>query len=613
MSKSATKLANEETLRGAAKLYLADRIYLSLLGKGQPAKLRQIAKSVDIKGVTPRLVRSVMAESDRFQSVDRRWAPSIRYEDTKRPFEQVLKDLLIRAGIPVPIDLIAQELGHIYGRPPEAYEQMLPRILSDKERFFNAGALGFGLAQWLLEPTSDDEADIIFDNYLSQDEVDEYSGLCPEIEWNADKIAECAEVVLEECKQPVPVKILALIAWRSLREDFDPIDFYAQLVSGDQILLLSDQKTYAASVQADFVAALGKLAEEVAALPMEADEEEEAEGPVAITETDKQEMIDIILDKGSATAEEMIETVLEVSPDEPAFAGTLELLRAALADDERIMWLGGTTWGKVITFPDEVKQIPPSLIVPPTPVFETPEGDLYDQELEIDGFEGDLKSAIYDPLVEDVTDEDPALTNYQPNGDYQRCVLKYHHKMEGTFPLCQINPEFFGSEPEIIPITLVEDGKRKQAYVNNTTRLIYGLKDFFKDITEVSGAVFYIEKTARPGEFRYRYEGETEERLAIDVQRSLEILDIRARFESQDMPLFDVITEILEQHRQGMTFAQLVNEVNIVRRTSRLVIASILSSYHCFHTRGKSGLWQFDEKKRSQGFNKTKRKYIKKG
>jgi len=613
MSKSATKLTNEETVRETAKLYLADKIYLTLLGKAQPAKLRQVVKSIDVKGVTPRLVRSVMAESDRFESVDRRWAPSIRYEDTKRPFEQVLKDLLIRAGIPVPIDLIAQELGHIYGRPPEAYEQMLPRILSDKERFFNAGALGYGLAQWLLEPTSDDEADVIFDNYLSQEQVDEYSGLCPEVEWNADKIAECAEAVLEKCKQPVPVKILALMAWRSLREDFDPIDFYAQLVSGDQILLLSDQKTYAASVEKDFVAALGKLAEEVAALPMEAEEEEEAEGPVAITDTDKEEMVAMILDKGSATAEEMIETVLEVSPDEPAFAGTLELLKAALEGDERIMWLGGTTWGKVITFPDEVKQIPASLIVPPTPVFETPEGDLYDQELEIEGFEGDLKSAIYDPLVEDVTDEDPALTNYQPNADSQRCVLKYHHKMEGTFPLCQINPEFFGPAPEIIPITLVEDGKRKQAYVNNTTRLIYGLKDFFKDITEVSGAVFHIEKTARPGEFRYRYEGETEEQLAIDVQRSLEILDIRARFESQDMPLFDVITEILEQHRQGMTFAQLVNEVNLVRRTSRLVIASILSSYHCFHTRGKSGLWQFDEKKRSQGFNKTKRKYIKKG
>jgi len=597
--------------REAAKLYLADRIYLALMGKGQPAKLRQISKSIDIEGVTPRLAKTVMQENPRFDMIDRRWAPSIRYGDTKRPFERVLIDLLVSAGIPVQVDLLAQELSHIYGRTPEYYEQSLPRILADKERFFDAGELGFGLAQWVLMPTSDEEADIIFDNFLSQDQVDEFSGICPEVKWDVEKIAETAAKVLTDCKQPVPVKIMALLAWRSLGEDFDPVDFYSALVSGHQVVLLSDQKVYPATAEKDFVSELGKLAEELAKLPAEA-EEEEAEGPVEITETDREEMIAMIMDKGSASAEEMIESVLEIGSDEGAFPGTLANLTEALQGDERIMWVGGTTWSKVVTFPDEVKEIPASLVVPPTPVFETPEGDVYDQELEIDGFEGELKTAIYDPLVEDVTDEDPSLTNYQPNGNSQRCVLKYHHKTEGTFPLCQINPDFFGPQPEIIPFTLVEEGKRKQCYVNNTTRLVYGLKDYFKDITNVSGAVFKIEKTAKPGEFRYINDGEIDEQLGVDIDRSLELLEIRSKFESQDMPLFDVIVDILEQHRQGMTFAQLVNEVNIVKRTSRLVIASILSSYHCFHTRGKSGLWQYDDKKRSQGFNKTKRKYVKK-
>lgn len=611
MSNSATALTNEINARKTARLYLADKIYLGLLGKSQPAKLRQVAKSVDVEGATPRLVRTIMAENDRFETIDRRWAPSIRYGDTRRPFERVLADLMVAAGVPASLELLAQELGQIYGRPAEAYEQSLPRILADKERFFNAGALGYGLAQWLLIPTSDDEADIVFDNFLSQDQVDEYTELCPAIEWDAENIGGSAADLLKQIDRPVPVKILALIAWRSLQEDFEPVDFYVSLVSDDRILLLSDQQAYPAAVCEKLITALGKMADEVAALPMEA-EDEEAEGPVTVSDTDKEEMVAIILDKGSASAEDLIETVLEVSSDESAYAGALEQLKEALKDDERIMWVGGTRWAKVVTFPDEVQLIPASLEVPATMPFETPEGDVYDQELEIDGFEGDLKTAVYDPLVEDVTDEDPALTNYQDNGDSQRCVLKYHHKMEGTFPMCQINPDFFGPEPEIIPITLIDEGKRKQAYVNNSTRLIYGLKDFFKEITEVSGAVFCIEKTKKPGEFRYSFDGEVDEQLGIDMDRSLELLEIKNTIESRDMPLFDVITDVLEQHRQGMTFAQLVNEVNIVKRTSRLVVASILSSYHCFHTRGKSGLWQFDEKKRSQGFNKTKRKYVKK-
>ncbi|MGB9619037.1 MAG: hypothetical protein ACPL7K_01340, partial [Armatimonadota bacterium] len=380
--------------------------------------------------------------------------------------------------------------------------------------------------------------------------------------WSPDNIAETAGKVLMSCNQPIPAKILALMAWRDMGEDYDPVDFYSAIYDGDQILLLSDQNVYPASAVKEFESTLAKMAEELAALPMEP-EEEELEGPVAITDTDKEEIVSIILDRGSASAEELLDAVLEINPEEPAFAGTLENLKEALKDDERIMFIGGNRWSKVVTFPDEVKVIPESLIVRPIPPFETPEGDVYDQEIEEEGFEGGLKAAIYDPLAQDVTDEDPARTDYQPNGDAQRCVLKYHHKVEGTFPLCQINPDFFGKEPEIIPITLIHDGKRNQAFVNNSTRLIYGLKDLYKDITAVSGAVFYIERTAVPGEFRFRYEGEVDEQLGIDLDRSLELLDIKARYESQEMPIHDVIAEILE-HKPGMTFPQLVNEVNIV-------------------------------------------------
>jgi hypothetical protein len=38
--------------------------------------------------------------------------------------------------------------------------------------------------------------------------------------------------------------------------------------------------------------------------------------------------------------------------------------------------------------------------------------------------------------------------------------------------------------------------------------------------------------------------------------------------------------------------------------------ASILSGYHCYFQRG--GSWVFDAKKLSQGFDKSKRKYLKK-
>lgn len=611
MSDSATKLTKEDIARENARRYLADRAYMFVLGRPQSIKLRQLVKGMDMEGVTMRLVRNVVAGDDRFENVDRRWASSVRYGDTRRPLERVILDIMQSAGVALPLDTLAQELAQTMGRVAEYYEQALPRVFSDKEKFFMTADGRYGSAAWLLLPTAEDEADVVFDNFLSEEQVEEYSKLCPAAKWDAETMMDTAAALAKDCKEPVPVKILALFAWRELRDDFDPVEFYSKVLADDRLLVLSDQKVYSSAVVKDFTKTIAKIAEEVAALPMEP-EEEEAEGPVVVTDTDKEEIIAMILDRGSASAEDLLDAVLEVSPEESAYAGALESLGEALKDDERVMWVGGTRWSKMVEFPDEIREIPSSLIVQPVPVYETPEGDVYDQILEIEGFEGDLKTAIYDPLAEDVTDEDPALTEYQPNGDSQRCVLKYHHKTEGTFPLCQINPDFFGAEPEIIPIVLMDEGKRKTAYVNNTTRLIYGLKDLFASITEPSGAVFYIEKTAKPGEFRFRFDGEVDEQLGIEIARSLELLDLKSRYESQEMPVFDVITEILQQTRQGVTFPRLVTEVNIVRRCSRLLVASILSSYHAFHARGKSGLWQYDEKKRSQGFNKTKRKYIKK-
>lgn len=609
MNNSSTELNKEVKLRLAARRFLADKIYLYLLGKSQSAKLRQVLKGIGIEGANMRLVKDVMTEGDKFETIDRRWAISARYGDSQRPFERILKEILVNIGVPTAIDPLADELAIIYKRDADYYKKGLERVFADKKKFFSTDDGLYGLTDWLVISTSDEEADIIFDNFISESQAAEFTEACPAVEWDMDNIAQSAAKVVSGSPEAVPIKILALFAWRSLGDDFDPIDFYNAIINDSSLIVLSDQRVYPGEMADGFCNAIAKMSDELAALPMEADEEED-EGPVTVTETDKEEAISMILDKGSASAEEVLEAVLEISPDESAFGGALTALVEYLKDDERVMWLGGTRWGKVVSFPDEVNETPASLVVPGVTPFETPEGDVYDLELEEDGFEGDLKSAVFDPLAEDITDEDPSRTMYQENGDSQRCVLKYHHKMEGTFPMCQINPDFFGSEPEIIPIVLIDEGKRKTAYINNKTRLIYGLKDFYKDITEISGAVFYIEKTANPGEYRFKFDGEMDDQLGIDTNRSLELLDLRARFESQDMPIYDVITEILEKH--GMTFPQLVAQVNIVKRCSRLVVASILSSYHAFSTRSKSGVWQFDSKKASQGFNKTKKKYVKK-
>ncbi len=608
MVKSAAKLSKNDALIAEAKLYIADKAFLALLGY-PPEKLRAVMKRLGLAGSSMRLLRLVMSESERFTCTERRWTVSSRFGQSGRPLEKLLTDIMDLAGRPVNLGAIAGEVSLINGRPAEVMEETLSKFLNASEEFFRTASGEYGRTAWLLDSSAENEDDVLFDNYLSGSDLEPFAELASGLSWTGAKALESAVKIVSKSSSPVPLKLLSVFAWRELGEDFEPIEFFSTLAESDKVLMLSDLALRPASVTKQYDDALAALAEEIAALPMEP-EDEESEGPVTVSDSDKEEIISLILKRGSASAEELLDAVLEVGPGESAYNGALESLKTALEGDERIMWAGGLRWSKQVEFPDEVKVVPVSLLVPESVPFETPEGDLFDQELEEDGFDGDLKSAIYNPLAEDVSDEDVSRTLFQESGDSQRCVLKYHHKLEGTFPLCQINPDFFGAEPEILPITLVDEGVRKEAFVNNSTRLIYGLNDFYAKINEVSGAVFYIERTETAGQFRFRYDGEVDDQLGIDAGRSLELLDLKGRFESQEMPLYDVVTEILQ--KQASTFPRLVTEVNIVKRCSRLLIASLLSSYHCFNTRGKSGVWQYDEKKASQGFNKTKRKYIKK-
>ena len=173
MSKTATKLNKEDILVENAARYLADRAYRHVVGKSQTLKLRQISKSIDVEGATPRLLRHAMAENDRFETVDRRWAASTRLGDNRRPLERVITEIIQSAGIPVSVETLAGELAQVYGRAVEYYEEALPRVLGDQEKFFSAGDGTYGLASWLLMPTAEEESDVVFDNFFSEDQVEE--------------------------------------------------------------------------------------------------------------------------------------------------------------------------------------------------------------------------------------------------------------------------------------------------------------------------------------------------------------------------------------------------------------------------------------------------------
>jgi len=236
------------------------------------------------------------------------------------------------------------------------------------------------------------------------------------------------------------------------------------------------------------------------------------------------------------------------------------------------------------------------------------DGNPVDLLLEDDGFDGGLEREIMNPLAQDVLDEEPIpLPDMNPPSN-ARAVIKYHHKQIGTLPLCQFSSGFFPPEPAILETDFsLPSGQKTRVWINNETRMLYGLLDWFSSIPIDSGATFTLERTS-PDSYLINYNDESEPSMFISRNRVNDLFVLQERVEAENLATTDIVREIMEHYRKGIEFLTLHTEVNIVRRATRRMVASILSEYHYFFQRG--GSWVYDVKKQPLGFDKSKRKYL---
>ena len=192
-----------------------------------------------------------------------------------------------------------------------------------------------------------------------------------------------------------------------------------------------------------------------------------------------------------------------------------------------------------------------------------------------------------------------------------RLVLKSIHRELGTFPLCQIPTGWLAGDPVIQEVILMDpNGRELQAWVNYDARLIYNLVDWWYEQPVESGSVFSLQRTNRPNVLDFAWLDQTDPVVYISTQRMEELRDIQAR--SEEMSTLDLLIEVMAHWPKGADFLTILAEINVVRRSSRRLIASLLSSYQCFYQRSGSPVWHFDSKKVDLGFDKTKKKFIKK-
>jgi hypothetical protein len=601
-----TKPGQPVTDQELTAVYAGDLIHRALIESGEPLKPGEVARSTGRPDVDMKLARVVLTTNQKMTAVDRKWTLWTRYLDTRSTVDQNILKILNSYGQAMKLEHLARELNAVYGRPAEIYEEILQHLAHDRKRLMVVGDDYIAPTSWLITLDSDDPVEVLFDNFLDDEDVEPFisaangAGLSPT---NLNGVS----AFLDAVEVPIKNKALQYLIWRVDPEKFGAQAVYASLFMNPQTTQLSNGAWIGPKLVSRLTSGFALLAEQEVSESAETDIEEAAQ-PLVIGDDEREQLVAAVVDsEDTVYADNLLEELFEVTPDFRTYAEDLRAVVDTLCTDDRVVWVGATRFRAQGTIPGYVFTVPGLLEITEERYTDS-DGNLVDMLLEDDGFDGGLDREIMNPLAQDVLDEEPVpLPDMNPPSN-ARAVIKYHHKQIGTLPLCQFSSGFFPPEPTILETDFtLPSGQKTRVWINNETRMLYGLLDWFSSIPIDSGATFTLERQSPDG-YLINYNDESEPSMFISRNRVNELFVLQERVEAENLATTDIVREIMEHYRKGIEFLTLHTEVNIVRRATRRMVASILSEYHCFFQRG--GSWVYDVKKQPLGFDKSKRKYL---
>jgi hypothetical protein len=596
----------EETF---ARAY-ADRLILEKLTEMESAmKLGELADKLSGAGLGLAAVRSLLASNpEAYTYHERRWIPTSRLEGQGRPFHEAVRLIVDRFGGPMPLELLAREVSRVRGEPLDVISPAVRRTVVRDDTFIVTSKDEVALTTWAFLAHDETIERALKLHGLELHEVEKLAQKLSGVDWRAEDAVQKAL----KTAAPVGARQLGAVAWMALNPQdprttliFNGRAMFAEILATPGYVLGADGVVYPESETKKWIVTTLKLADKLAPL---VDVEDAA--PIDIKPEDVDRMVaKILASDESTTATRLLEEFYEVTIVNKTFPDDMASILAALKARPEIWWVGGDRFRKPNTAPDFIYEVPEPFSYPQLE-FRDAEGELVDVELTDDGLSSSLRKLLTHPLATDVMDED-ILPSAKQQPEQLRLVLKSIHRELGTFPLCQIPTGWLAAEPPVQEIVLIDpNGRELQAWVNFNARLIYNLVDWWYEQPVESGSVFSFQHTSRPNVLDFAWLEQTDPVVYISTQRMEELRDIQAR--SDDMSTLELLIEVMGHWPKGADFLTVLAEINVVRRSTRRLIASLLSSYQCFYQRSGSPVWHFDSKKVDLGFDKTKKKFIRK-
>ncbi|MBC8063979.1 MAG: hypothetical protein H7Y17_04060 [Chlorobia bacterium] len=605
MAKAAV-LKPEETF---ARSYV-DRLILEKLTEMEAAvKLSELADKLSKDGIGLAAVRSLLASNpERFAYHERRWIPASRLLGIGRPLNEQIAIILHGFGGPMPLNILVAEIARLRRADELTVETQILRIAELDQRFVLDTNDNMSLTAWGFVGGDEKIVRALALNKVDPKEFDEARKKLADIDWHAkNAVADAIKIAA-----PISMKLLGAVAWASMNpedpksvHEYDAREIYSRAVAVQGYVFAPDGVIYPAEDTKKWVSAAIKLADRLAPT-VELDDA----APIEVKKEDVDRLVKKILgSEPSTTATRLLEELYEITPSNKTFPDDMANLMDSLRGDARIQWVGGDRFRKAGDVPDFINEVPEPFSFVENGIKDE-EGEVVDLELTDDGLSSSLRKLLSHPLATDVLDEDP-LPAPKTMPESVRLVLKSIHRELGTFPLCQLPTSWLDGEPKIQELIFVDgNGKELQVWVNHEARLMFGLIEWWFDQAIESGAVFTLTKTPKANVLEFAWMDQPDPVVYISSQRMEELRQIGAR--SEGMSTLDILVEVMAHWPKGADYLTVLAEVNVVRRSSRRLVASLLSSYQCFYQRSGSPVWHYDAMKLDQGFDKTKKKFVKK-
>lgn len=609
-SRSANTLAKQKNLTDQIARDYADRLVLEKLTElFEVVKPSEIADQLKEHGLGLAAVRSLLASNpERFAYNERRWVPASRLEAMGRPISETIRLMVERFGSPMPLSLTIIELSRTLGRDEDALESHIRRLAEDDPNFFITKDDHVATASMVFAANDESIERAFAITRTSPEAVEEVTKKLGDFDWRSDE----AIVIALEKTAPVGIKALGGAAWLALNPQdprkhllYDWKKFNAELLSIPGFIASLDGKLYPESEAKAWVNAATKMAES-----LESVIEVEDAVPLELKVSDIEECVQAILkSEASIRATSLLETKFEVTPSVKTFPDDLRNVMNALQSDKRVWWVGGDRFRKPDTAPDFVTEVPEPFQFVNSGLLQE-DGDPVDVELNDDGLSSSLRKLIVHPLATDVLDEE-IMPAPKTMPEQMRLVLKPIHRELGTFPMSQFPTGWFGEAPALQELIWIDPaGNELQVWLNHECRLMFNLFDWWLEQPVESGAVFQLNKTNKANVFEFEWLDQTDPVVYVSNQRMEELREIASASEGKST--FELLREVMGHWPKGADFLTVLWEINVVRRTSRRMLASLLSSYVCFYQRSGSPVWHYDHKKVDQGFDKSKKKFLKK-